>query len=195
MSTKILVTSGSLRPGSSNTQLALLAARQLEAKGAAVTLVDLGDYALPIYDARIQAQGIPAPAAALHELFATHNGVFITSPEYNAFPSPLLLNALDWLSRVKHNEGGTVAAFGRPAFAIGAASPGGFGGYRGAVALRQKLELGLGAHVLPTMVCVSSAYQAFDADGNFVSKQNSDLLAKVASDLVLAAAHPMRIAA
>ena len=192
---KILVISGSLRPGSSNMKLAVLAARQLEAKGTPATLLDLDDYALPIYDARIQDAGIPASVAALHAQFVAHDGVFITTPEYNAFPSPLLLNALDWVSRVKHSEGGTVAAFGRSPFAIGAASPGGFGGYRGAVALRQKLELGLGAHVLPTMACIAHAYQAFDDDGNFLAKQNSDLLAKVTADLVMAAARAMPLAA
>lgn len=185
---KILVMYGSLRPQSHNAQLALLAARQMEDEGASVTLADLGEYALPIYDARIQEKGIPLQAEALHELFAGHDGVFLTTPEYNAFPSPLLLNALDWVSRVEHSEGGMLAAFGRAPFAIGSASPGAFGGYRAAIALRHKLELGLGASVLPAMACVPHAYQAFDSDGNFASRQSADLLAKVTHELVAAAA-------
>lgn len=192
---KILILSGSLRPDSSTTKLATLAARELEARGAAVTLPNLDDYALPVYDARIQDMGMPAAAEALHDLFRSHDGVFIATPEYNAFPSPLLLNTFDWVSRVKHFEGGTAAAFGRSPFAIGAVSPGAFGGYRGAVALRQKLELGLGAHVLPAMACVPHVYQAFDADGNFVAQQNTDLLSKVTSGLVAAADKSVRLAA
>lgn len=190
---KILVLSGSLRPRSDNTKIAALAARQIEFMGAKATFIDLNEYRLPLYDARIQDEGMPTAAIALHELFLEHNGVFIASPEYNAFPTPLLLNTLDWVSRVKHDDGGTEAAFGRPVFAIGSASPSPFGGYRGACALRQKLELGLGAHVLPSMACIPAAYQAFDDEGNLVNEQDNFMLKNSVDNLITASVRCWRI--
>lgn len=186
MTSKILVMSASLRSGSFNSILATLAGNQLKRQGAIVTEVNLREYALPIFDAAIEAQGIPSAALALHEQFCGHDGIFIASPEYNAFPPPLLLNVLDWLSRVRHNEGGTAEAFERPAFALGSASPSPMGGYRGLVALRHKLELGLGANVLADMVAVPAAYDAFEADGSFKSGANHDKLTRVMARLLAA---------
>jgi NAD(P)H-dependent FMN reductase len=47
-------------------------------------------------------------------------------------------------------------------FAIGAAASGGAGGLRSLMALRQILELGCGALVIPEQVAVPRAEQAFD---------------------------------
>ncbi|MDF0491439.1 NAD(P)H-dependent oxidoreductase [Sphingomonas sp. H39-1-10] len=158
--THILVLAASLRTGSFNRQLADLVGRRLEEAGANVTRLEPGDYALPIYDADLENRaGVPSAALALHEQFRSHQGIFIASPEYNASASPLLINLLAWVSRVS-DHGGMAAAFGAPVFALGSASPGGFGGYRGLMALRNSLELQLGARVLPTMVSVSSVKSA-----------------------------------
>ncbi|WP_263588041.1 NADPH-dependent FMN reductase [Sphingopyxis sp. GC21] len=188
MTTKILVLAGSIRPGSFNARLAERAVRSIEAQGGDATRLDLGQYPLPIYDAELEAAGIPDEVLALHALFASHDGVFIASPEYNSFPPPLLLNMLDWLSRVRHYEGGMVEAFERPAFAISSASPAPLGGYRGLIALRHKLELGLGATVMPAMASVMSAYAGFDDDGNIIDERNAAMLEKAVSQLLAAAA-------
>lgn len=186
---RILVFAASIRPGSFNGKLARIAAGALEARGASVTPLNLGQYPLPLYDAEIEAAGIPGPVLALHDLFSAHDGVFIASPEYNSFPSPLLLNLLDWLSRVRHYEGGMVEAFERPVFAISSASPGPLGGYRGLSALRQKLELGLGATVMPAMAAVGTAHEALDAEGNLqLNDWNRSMLDKAIGQLVAAAA-------
>lgn len=183
---KIIAISGSSRLGSDNTKLVQLAAKQLEAQGVEVTQLDISSYNLPIYHSKIQDAGMPAGVTELHRKFSNHDGVFIASPEYNAFPSPLLLNMLDWVSRYKHDEGGTKQAFGQAPFAIGSASPSPFGGYRGACSLRQKLELGLGAHVLPGMVCISASYQAFDAMGDLINEQDGSTFKEVISALLIA---------
>jgi len=185
---RILVFAGSLRSESFNRKLAEAAARRIEAKGGLVTRLDLGDYPLPIYHADVEGAGIPEAALALHDQFSSHNGIFIASPEYNSFPPPLLLNALDWLSRVRHNEGGMIEAFEKPAFAIGSASPGILGGYRALTALRHKLSLGLGAMVVPAMTAVMAAYQAFDADGNLHSDGDKAMLDKTIGQLRAAVA-------
>ena len=47
-------------------------------------------------------------------------------------------------------------------FALGSASPGGMGGLRSLTTVRQVLELGLGALVLPDQFAVPRAKDAFD---------------------------------
>lgn len=184
MQTKILVLSGSLRPGSFNSALGDVFAREAESHGAQVTRCSLADFSVPIYGAEIEAAGIPQPILELHALFSAQNGIFIATPEYNSFPSPLILNALDWMSRVRHYEGGLVEAFETPIFAIGAASPSPVGGYRALTAFRQKLSLGLGAFVIPAMVAVAAAYQAFDETGNLTSEHDQKALHRVVQQLL-----------
>ena len=179
-----MVLSGLLREGSFNSALCDAVAREVENQGAQVTRCSLADYPMPIYDAAIEAAGIPEPVLALHALFSAQDGIFIATPEYNSFPSPLLLNALDWMSRVRHYEGGMVEAFERPVFAISAASPSPIGGYRALTALRQKLSLGLGAFVVPAMAHVAAAYQAFGEDDDLLGEHDRNALAKVARQLI-----------
>lgn len=188
MSRKVLVFSASTRQGSFNARLAALVAGKLQAAGASPTLVDLADYDMPVYNGDIEEKsGVPAAAQKLHALFAAHDGVFIASPEYNAGLTPLLVNVLAWVSRVRDN-GGMAAAFGKAVFALGSASPGGYGGYRGLMMLRQSLELQLGARVLPGMVAVGAAHEAFDDAGNLKSEQTGKFVDKLVGDLLTAMA-------
>ena len=77
---------------------------------------------------------------------SNERAVFIASPEYSASVTPLLKNALDWISRVREKGDPTYAAFKNRVFAIASASPGSTGGLRSLMALRQILELGWGLH-------------------------------------------------
>lgn len=161
---KVLVFAGSIRSGSYNARLAALAAKTLTLLDAEVTLISLADYPMPIYDADREAvQGPPEAAAKLKRLFTSHAGVFIASPEYNASVTPLLKNALDWVSRVRQAGEPPLSAFRNRVFALGAASDGTFGAMRSLMALRQILELGCGALVIPEQVSVREARDAFDA--------------------------------
>jgi NAD(P)H-dependent FMN reductase len=160
---KILVCSGSVRTGSFNGSLAALVAKKLAILDAEVTLLSLREFPLPVYDGDLeQADGVPENAKRLHRLFQGQDGVFLSCPEYNAGVTPLLKNTLDWISRVK--EPGE--AFRNKMFALGAASPGGFGGMRGLLGMRTILEVGLGVMVLPQMVSVGSAASAFNDRGD-----------------------------
>ncbi len=160
---KILVIPGSLRTGSNNARLAALAAKELALAEAEVTRISLADYPLPLFDADFAADaGLPRNAVQLRRMLEAHQGVFITSPEYSASVTPLLKNAIDWVSRVRERGEPTYAAFKGRAFAIGAASPGSGGGLRSLMALRQILELGCGALVIPEQIAVARADQAFD---------------------------------
>jgi chromate reductase, NAD(P)H dehydrogenase (quinone) len=163
---KILVIPGSLRIGSHNARLAALAAKEFALADAEVTRVSLEDYPLPLFDADTAAQAPPRNAVQLQRMLAAHQGVFITSPEYSASVTPLVKNAIDWLSRSHIRGEPNYAAFKDRVFAIGAASSGGGGGMRSLMALRQILELGCGALVIPQQISVADAADAFDERDN-----------------------------
>jgi chromate reductase len=166
-SPKVLVIPGSIRTGSYNGRLAALAVKELALADAEVTHISLADYPLPIYDADEEAHaGAPRNAVRLKQMMAAHNGVLITSPEYNASLAPLLKNAIDWISRVREKGEPALAAYRGRVFALASASPGRFGGVRSLLALRQTLEAGCGALVLPQQLCVPLAEHAFDESGN-----------------------------
>src|SRR6476659_1990782 len=164
---KILVIPGSTRTGSHNVRLAALAAKELTLLDAEGTRISLADYPLPTYDPDIDARaGQPSNALKLEQMIMAHHGVFIASPEYSASVTPLLKNAIDWVSRVRERGDPTYAAFKGRVFAISSASPGRAGGLRSLMALRQILELGCGALVIPEQVAIQRADTAFDEMDN-----------------------------
>ena len=174
---KILVIPGSTRSGSHNVRLAALAAKELTLLDAEVTRISLADYPLPIYEADVDARsGQPANALKLKQMMQAHQGIFITSPEYSASVTPLLKNALDWVSRVREKNDPTYAAFKNRVFAIASASPASSGGLRSLMALRQILELGCGAFVIPEQVTVPWAEAAFDEMDNLSEARLANLL-------------------
>ncbi len=173
---KILVIPGSIRAGSQNARLAALAAKELTLIDADVTRISLQDYPLPIYDADLEARDLPANAVKLKQMIMAHQGVFIASPEYSASVTPLLKNAIDWVSRVRERNDPLYAAFRNRVFAISAASPERTGGLRSLMALRQILELGCGALVIPEQVAVQQADQAFDDMDNIIELRTANLL-------------------
>src|SRR5215472_16267046 len=158
---KILVLPGSLRTGSHNVRLAALAAKELALLDAEVTRISLEDYELPLFDADVAGSGPPLAAVKLKQALLAHRGIFITSPEYSASVTPLLKNAIDWVSRVRERSEPTYAAFKNRIFALGSATSGGGGGIRSLMALRQILELGCGALVIPEQVSLPRAELAF----------------------------------
>jgi chromate reductase len=173
---KILVMPGSTRTGSHNVKLAALAVKELTLIDADVTRISLADYPLPLYEADLDARvGQPANAFALKQMIMAHHGVFITSPEYSASVTPILKNAIDWVSRVRERGDPTYAAFKGRVFAIASASPGRAGGLRSLMALRQILELGCGALVIPEQVAIPSADQAFDEMDNIIDTGTANL--------------------
>jgi NAD(P)H-dependent FMN reductase len=184
----ILVFAGSLRANSFNARLAALAAKELTRLDAAVTLISLADYPLPLYDGNLEAaSGVPENAVKLKRLFGLQHGVFIASPEYNASLTPLLKNTLDWISRVREGREPPLAAYRNRVFALGAASNGIYGGMRSLIALRHVLELGCGALVLPEQIAVREAADAFDDMDNLKDERTARLLTATVQRLVEAA--------
>jgi chromate reductase len=185
MPVKILVIPGSLRTHSYNVRLAALAVKELTLADADVTRVSLADYPLPFYDADLEVKaGPPHDAVKLKQMMMAHQGVFIASPEYNASITPLLKNTIDWISRVRERGEPPLAAYKGRVFALGSASPGRFGGMRSLLALRQVLEVGCGALVIPEQVSVAQAEQAFDERDNLRDDNTAGQLKKVVRRLI-----------
>jgi NAD(P)H-dependent FMN reductase len=181
---KILVFAGSIRTGSHNARLAALVTKELTLAGAEVTRISLVDYPMPLYDGDLEAKsGPPDNAVKLKRLMATHHGVFIASPEYNASVTPLLKNTIDWISRVRERGEEPLAVYRSRVFAIGGACDGAYGAMRSLMALRQVLELGCGALVLPEQIAVMRASDAFDEMDNLKDERAANLLKRVVERL------------
>jgi NAD(P)H-dependent FMN reductase len=183
MPAKILAFSGSARAGSWNKKLVDVAAAAARAAGGDVTLVDLRDYQMPIYDGDCESeQGLPEHAKRMKALFLAHDALLLACPEYNSSITPLMKNTIDWVSRPAPGEGGLACFVGKTA-ALVSASPGALGGLRGLVHVR--LILGnIGVLVLPTQVAVPKANEAFDADGKLKDAKTQASIERLAKELV-----------
>ena len=170
---KILALSGSLRRESYNQKLAALLAEGARSAGAEVTLVSLRDFPLPLFDEDLEAaEGKPEAAKQLKKLFAAHDGLIITSPEYNSSLTAALKNAIDWVSRSDSSDEPFLSALAGKTAVISAASPGGLGGLRGLVHLRAILG-NIGITVLPDQLAIGSAHSVFQADGTITDEAMS----------------------
>jgi NAD(P)H-dependent FMN reductase len=182
MTLRILAFAGSARQDSHNKRLVRLAADKARAGGAEVTLLDLRDFPLPLYDGDLEASaGVPANARTLRGHFKAHQALLIASPEYNSGISPLLKNTIDWLSRELDGEPGTVPFRGKVATLL-AASTGPFGGVRALPMVRQILTT-LGVVVLPTQVAIGPAQDAFDEGGALRSPRHAAMLDAAVGEL------------
>lgn len=179
---KILAFAGSARRDSYNKRLVRIAAAAAEQAGANVTLVDLRDYPLPLFDEDLErAHGTPENAVTLKKIFLDHHGLLIASPEYNSSITPLLKNTIDWVSRPAEGEPRLAAYQGKVASLL-SASPGALGGLRGLVHLRAILS-NIGVTVLPDQVSVPQAFEAFKEDGKLKDAQQQARVAAIGAQL------------
>lgn len=182
-SANILAFAGSLRSGSYNKQLVQFAAERALQAGAEVTVIDLRDYRLPIYDADLeQENGIPANAQQLKELFRQHDGLILACPEYNSSITAVLKNTIDWVSRPEEGRP-PLDCFDSKVALLLAASPGRLGGLRGLVTTRTILS-NIKVLVLPDQLAIPQADQAFDEEGQLLNEQHFAMVDQLASKLV-----------
>jgi NAD(P)H-dependent FMN reductase len=180
---KILAFAGSARAGSLNARLARIAAQGAEAAGGDVTLLDLRDHPLPLYDADLESeQGLPESVRRLKEHFRACDGLLIASPEYNSSITALLKNLIDWMSRPAAGER-PLGSFDGKVAALMSASPGTLGGLRGLVHVRAILG-NIRVLVLPQQVAVPGAHEAFEPDGGLVDKKRQAQVESLGADLV-----------
>lgn len=182
---KILVVPGTIRPESINGRLAALAAKELTMADAAVTLISLADYPLPLLEADPDAKvEMPPNVLKLKRMVEAHDGIFIATPEHNAAMAPLVHNAVAWLARTRERLDQSDNVFRRRAFALGAATHDPLGGVHALIALRQVLEIGCGALVIPEQISLGAADQAFDDMDNLKDERHAGALRAAARRLV-----------
>lgn len=180
---KILAFSGSTRKGSINTKLLHVAAQGAHDAGAKVTIADLADYPMPIYNGDLEEQsGMPERAAAFKKLMIEHHGFLIACPEYNSSFTPLLKNTIDWASRPAKGEA-PLLAFAGKVVGLVSASGGAMGGYRGLQQVRYVLG-NIRSIVLPDMFALSGADSAFDEKGQLTDPKKRELAMNIGKDVV-----------
>ena len=175
MAPKILAFAGSSRKDSFNKKLLAIAASGAQEAGADVTLIDLSDYPMPLYNQDMEVEnGIPENALKFKRLLIEHDAFIIASPEYNSAFSPLLKNTIDWASRAESDDEPPLVAYQGKMAVIMAASPGALGGLRGLVFLRMLLA-NIGVTVLPDQQTIAQAFKAFNDNGSLIDdrKQNN----------------------
>ena len=178
-SPRILAFAGSLRSDSFNKKLVRFAARAAEKKGADVTVIDLGELDLPIYDQDLEDKGgLPEGATKLKKLMKEHDALMIASPEYNSSLSAALKNAIDWASRPA-GDSTPLEAFNGKVAGIMAASPGALGGLRGLFHLRSILS-NINVIVLPQMHAIPKAGDVFDDGGNITDDNHAKKITGIA---------------
>jgi chromate reductase len=167
MNPRILVFAGSIRTGAFSGKVADVAQKELAVQGAEVTRISLADYPLPIMDQDLEAEkGVPENAYKLGRLIAAHDAVLICTPEYNGSMPPLLKNTIDWVSRIRRDNGKPITIYPGKVAAICSSSDGHFAGIRSATHLRAVLSH-IQMEVIAPQVSVPNAGEAFDADGEF----------------------------
>jgi len=179
---RILAFAGSARKDSYNKKVLAAAAEGARKAGAEVTLIDLADYPLPIYDGDLEAgEGLPENAVRLKALFKEADALLLACPEYNGSITPLLKNTIDWVSRPYAGEP-SLACFAGKTAALLSASPGALGGIRGLAHVRQILS-GIQMLVLANQRAVSKANEAFDADGRLKDEKQAGLVKALGAEL------------
>ncbi|MFZ0184421.1 MAG: NAD(P)H-dependent oxidoreductase [Nitrosotalea sp.] len=179
---KILAFAGSTRVDSFNKKLVKIAAAGAVKGGADVTVIDLRDFAMPLYDGDLEQQeGLPSNARKLKDLMLSHQGFLISSPEYNSSISGVLKNTIDWTSRQSQGEE-SLACFKGKVAGIMSASPGGLGGLRGLVHVRAILE-NISVLVIPEQTAISKAHEVFNTDGTLKDKKQEDQVKKIGANV------------
>ncbi len=175
--TRLLGISGSLRRESYNTMLVHEAARAF-----APEQFELADLNLPLFNADLEAEGLPVTVSRLCEQIVRADAIIISCPEYNKGPSGVMKNALDWVSRPR-----PAPMSGKPV-AIVSAADGEAGGERSKSAMYLFLVPFKVRLVLHPEVNVGNARQQFDADGRLLNDPKRRALEQLMAALKEAAA-------
>ena len=164
--------------------------------GAQVTLIELSDFDIPMYNADLEAAGTPADVIRLKEVLDAHPAWIVCSPEYNGSYTALLKNTIDWASSPV--AGHPVWSDGSRPFSgkvVGmlSASNGGLGGLRSQSHLAPLL-INLECWLAPRAFALGQAAAAFDEQGRLVQQAHRDRVAAVVDQVLWAAERLHRVA-
>ena len=190
----ILLFAGSSRASSFNRKLIGVAARLVQAAGAAATVIELSELNIPLYNADLESRGTPRDVIRLKELMHQHSGWIIASPEYNGSYTALLKNTIDWASSPAKSgaecsedtaaqwKSGTKPFAGKVVGLL-SASPGIMGGLRSLDHLAPLLR-NLQCWVAPQQFALGKAGDAFDEQGR-LKDASTEVKVKAVVDQVL----------
>jgi chromate reductase, NAD(P)H dehydrogenase (quinone) len=179
---KILAFAGSTRTDSYNKKLVKIASAGATEAGTDITVIDLRDFPMPIYDGDLeQKDGLPSNARKLKDIMLAHQGFLISSPEYNSSISAVFKNTIDWTSRQSEGEI-PLACFKNKIAGIMSASPGMLGGLRGLVHVRSILG-NIGVIIMPDQIAIAKAHEAFNEDGSLKDKKQEDQVKKIGASV------------
>ncbi len=166
---RVVAFAGSLRRRSFNRAL-IEAAREIAPPGLTIESVEIGG--LPFYDADLEAQGDPPAVTEFKTALASADGILIATPEHNDGIPGVLINALDWGSRLP----GRSPLAGKPTVVMGA-SPSQVGTARAQLHLRQVLGHVQARVLPPPELLVARAHERFDAELRLTDEGTRRLLA------------------
>lgn len=181
---KILGIAGSYRKNSYNKRVLAIAVEGARAAGAEVTVVDLRDFPVPIFNADdVDENGFDPNALRLQHVMREHDGFLIASPEYNGGIPGGFKNVIDWVSRANDRYKMYEVIKDKTAALI-TASPSQFGGLRCMSHLRGVFTV-MGVNVLPVEIAVPFVGQKFDGDGGEMTDEKTKaVLERVGATLV-----------
>jgi chromate reductase, NAD(P)H dehydrogenase (quinone) len=162
---RLLVFAASLRTGSMNSRLAMLAAEAITAEGGHADVASMRDFDAPSFDQDVlDNEGFPEAADRFRARLVASDGFVISSPEYNASMPGIIKNAIDWISRYEPQP------LNEKHGLLMSASPSMVGGNRGLWALRVPLEH-LGVRLYPDMFSLAQSHAAFDGRGQIADAE------------------------
>ncbi|MNP12448.1 NADPH azoreductase [compost metagenome] len=172
---RLLGISGSLRSQSANTAVLNALSNRLGHK-AEMSLFALNE--IPLYNADLEAQMLPASVAALKEAIAQADGLIICSPEYNYGTSGVLKNALDWASRP-----GFKSPLKNKPVLIMTSSPGVLGGVRAQAQLRETLSATLSRVIRGPQIVIPGVIEKIQ-NGSFIDEKTIEFMLAAVDDLI-----------
>jgi chromate reductase, NAD(P)H dehydrogenase (quinone) len=174
---KILAFAASSSSKSINKQLVTHAAEVLKAdilEDAAIEILDINDYEMPIYSSdREEAGGIPELAHQFAAKIGAADALLISYAEHNGNYSAAYKNLFDWTSRID------AKVFQDKPMVILATSPGG-GGAANVLALAKTSAPHFGAEVLADL-SIAGFYDVFDMENGRLT--DADIQAQLAAAL------------
>ena len=186
---KLLIFAGSTRQNSLNRRLAAATADLARGAGADVTHIELGDFAVPMYNADLEAQGTPPDVIRLKQILHAHPGWIICSPEYNGSYTALLKNTIDWVSSPVANNpewSDGFKSFHGKVVGMLSASNGMLGGLRSQSHLAPLL-INSQCWLAPKAFALGRASEAFDAQGALVQENHRKSVLGVIEQVLWAA--------
>jgi len=177
---KILGIAGSLRRGSFNAAL-LRAAVELAPAGTSIEIASIRD--IPLYDADVEAQGIPAAVVELKEKVVAADALLLVTPEYHNSIPGVFKNVIDWLSRPAADA---PRVFGNRHVTLIGASPGPFGTVQAQRAWLPVLRTLRMRPWFGAPLYVSAAAGVFDGEGRLVDADVRAQLQQLLSDFAQA---------